>query len=72
MIEKIVKRDGRIVPFDKTKIAEAIWKAAQAVGGKDKQRAYELADKVVEFLEKQLKPGEIPHVEQIQDAVEKF
>jgi ribonucleoside-triphosphate reductase len=72
MIEKIVKRDGRIVPFDKTKIAEAIWKAAQAVGGKDKQRAYELADKVVEFLEKQLKPGEIPHVEQVQDAVEKI
>lgn len=72
MIEKIVKRDGRIVPFDKTKIAEAIWKAAQAVGGRDKQRAYQLADKVVEFLEKQLKPGEIPKVEQVQDVVEKI
>jgi len=72
MIEKVRKRDGRIVPFDKTKIAEAIWKAAQAVGGKDKELAYKLADKVVEYLEKQLKPGEIPHVEQIQDAVEKI
>jgi len=72
MIEKIQKRDGRIVPFDKNKIAEAIWKAAQSVGGTDKQRAYELADKVVEYLEKQLKPGEIPHVEQVQDAVEKI
>jgi len=72
MIEKVIKRDGRIVPFDKTKIAEAIWKAAQAVGGKDKELAYKLADKVVEYLEKQLKPGEIPHVEQIQDAVEKI
>ena len=72
MIEKIQKRDGRIVAFDKNKIAEAIWKAAQSVGGTDKQKAYELADKVVEYLEKQLKPGEIPHVEQVQDAVEKI
>jgi ribonucleoside-triphosphate reductase len=72
MIEKIQKRDGRIVPFDKNKIAEAIWKAAQSVGGTDKQKAYELADKVVEYLEKQLEPGEIPNVEQVQDAVEKI
>ncbi|MEM5875425.1 MAG: adenosylcobalamin-dependent ribonucleoside-diphosphate reductase [Candidatus Aenigmatarchaeota archaeon] len=71
MIEKVRKRDGRIVPFDKTKIAEAIWKAAQSVGGKDKELAYKLADKVVEILEKQIKPGEIPNVEQIQDLVEK-
>jgi len=72
MIEKIQKRDGRIVAFDKNKIAEAIWKAAQSVGGTDKQKAYELTDKVVEYLEKQAKPGEILHVEQVQDAVEKI
>ncbi len=71
VIEKIRKRDGRIVKFDKNRIVEAIWKAAQAVGGKDKKRAEWLADRVVELLEKQLKPGEIPHVEQVQDAVEK-
>ncbi|MCS7093949.1 MAG: adenosylcobalamin-dependent ribonucleoside-diphosphate reductase [Candidatus Aenigmarchaeota archaeon] len=71
MIEKIRKRDGRIVPFDKTKIAEAIWKAAQSVGGTDKELSYKLADKVVEILERSLKPGEIPHVEQVQDLVEK-
>jgi len=50
MIEKIIKRDGRIVPFDKRKIAEAIWKAAKAVGGKNKQLAYKLADQVVETI----------------------
>jgi len=71
MIEKIIKRDGRVVPFDKTKIAEAIWKAAQAVGGKNKELAYKLADQVVELLEKTLKPGETPTVEQVQDLVEK-
>ncbi|MEM3506778.1 MAG: ribonucleoside triphosphate reductase [Candidatus Bathyarchaeia archaeon] len=70
-IYKIIKRDGRIVDFDKTKIAEAIWKAAQAVEGKDKQKAYQLADEVVKLLKTQLKPGEIPKVEQVQDLVEK-
>jgi ribonucleoside-diphosphate reductase alpha chain len=71
MIEKIKKRDGRIVKFDKNKITEAIWKAMQAIGEKDRKIAENLANEVVFLLEKQLKPGEIPHVEQIQDLVEK-
>lgn len=70
-IKKIRKRDGKIVDFDKNKITEAIWKAAQAVGGKDRKRAEELADKVVELLKKKVKEGEIPTVEQVQDLVEK-
>ncbi|MGC8812523.1 MAG: ribonucleotide reductase N-terminal alpha domain-containing protein, partial [Candidatus Aenigmatarchaeota archaeon] len=70
-ISKIRKRDGRIVDFDKNKITEAIWKAAKSVGGKDRQLSEKLADQVVELLEKQLKPGEIPTVEQVQDLVEK-
>ena len=32
-IKKIQKRDGRIVDFDQDRITQAIWKAAQAVGG---------------------------------------
>jgi ribonucleoside-diphosphate reductase alpha chain len=70
-ISKIRKRDGRIVDFDKNKITEAIWKAAKSVGGKDRQLSEKLANQVVELLEKQLKPGEIPTVEQVQDLVEK-
>jgi ribonucleoside-diphosphate reductase alpha chain len=70
-ISKIIKRDGRIVDFDQNKITEAIWKAAQAVGGKDRALSEKLASQVVELLKKQLKPGEIPHVEQVQDLVEK-
>ncbi|MEM5879085.1 MAG: ribonucleoside triphosphate reductase [Candidatus Aenigmatarchaeota archaeon] len=68
---KIIKRDGRIVDFDQNKITEAIWKAAQAVGGKDRSLAEKLSSQVVELLKKQLKPGEIPTVEQVQDLVEK-
>jgi ribonucleoside-triphosphate reductase len=70
-ISKIIKRDGRIVDFDQNKITEAIWKAAQSVGGKDRNLAEKLSSQVVELLKKQLKPGEIPHVEQVQDLVEK-
>jgi len=70
-IKKIQKRDGRIVDFDPNKIAEAIWKAAKAVGGKDRELSVKLAQQVVERLEKQLKPQEIPTVEQVQDLVEK-
>jgi anaerobic ribonucleoside-triphosphate reductase len=71
MIRKIKKRDGKIVDFNPVKITEAIWKAAQAVGGKDYKRAAELTDKVINLLEKELKRSEIPTVEQVQDVVEK-
>ncbi|MEM5853156.1 MAG: ribonucleoside triphosphate reductase [Candidatus Aenigmatarchaeota archaeon] len=70
-ISKIVKRNGTIVDFNQEKITEAIWKAAQAVGGKDRNLAEKLSSQVVELLKKQLKPGEIPTVEQVQDLVEK-
>lgn len=36
-IKKIVKRDGREVYFNIDKIAEAIFKAAQVLGGNDKE-----------------------------------
>ncbi|MFH1751059.1 MAG: adenosylcobalamin-dependent ribonucleoside-diphosphate reductase [Candidatus Micrarchaeota archaeon] len=70
-IEKIRKRDGRIVDFHKDTIVTAIWKAAKAVGGNDKALALALADTVVDQLEKQFKKDEIPGVEDVQDTVEK-
>ena len=71
MIRKIRKRDGKVADFNPIRITNAIWKAAQAVGGKDHRKAAELTDKVLEMLEKDLKKGEIPSVEQVQDYVEK-
>jgi len=71
-IKKIRKRDGRIVDFNPLKIAEAIWKAAKAVGGRDRELSNRLALQVVRSLEKQLEPDEIPSVEQVQDMVEKI
>ena len=71
MITKIKKRDGREVPFNIEKIANAIFKAAGAIGGKDYDTALKLAEKTVEYIEGKL-DNRIPTVEEIQDAVEKI
>ena len=51
-IRMVRKRDGRLVPFDGAKIADAIYKAALSVGGADRFLAEELAEVVTVFLEK--------------------
>ncbi len=71
MITKIRKRDGREVPFNIEKIANAIFKAASAVGGNDYDTALSLAEKVVDYVERELNK-KVPAVEEIQDAVEKI
>lgn len=70
MIIHIVKRDGRKVPFNIEKIANAIFKAAQSCGGTDLSTAMEVAAEVCRFYEEN-NPGCIPTVEEIQDLVEK-
>jgi len=67
----VIKRSGAKVPFNKNRISNAIYRAAVAVGGRDRERAEWLADRVVESLEKTGEPGVAPHIEEIQDAVEK-
>ena len=69
-IMKIVKRDGRTVNFDVEKITEAIFKAAQVLGGKDRDMAAYLARQVELYL-LEICHNSTPTVEQIQDAVEK-
>ncbi len=70
-VKKIRKRDGRIVKFDQEKITNAIFKAAQAVGGSDRKLAEKLSDKVVALLEEEYDGHTIPTVEEVQDFVEK-
>jgi len=69
-IKKVRKRDGRIVDFEIEKIANAIFKAAKAVGGEDYELAKKLAEEVAKKVEEKF-PKEIPSVEDIQDIVEK-
>lgn len=70
MITTIVKRDGRTTSFDTEKIASAIYKAAQAIGGHDYHTSQELAGQVVDKLSG-VTAGKAPTVEQVQDMVEK-
>lgn len=69
-ITKIIKRDGREVNFDVSKISKAIFKAAEVLGGKDEKMANELANEVERYLTEQCH-NQVPTVEEIQDAVEK-
>ena len=50
MIQTIIKRDGRCVLFDREKITDAIFKAAKAQGGSDRETAGELARQVEALL----------------------
>ncbi len=70
-ITHIVKRDGRVVPFDKQKITNAIYKAAASVGGHNRALSEKLADEVVRVLNQCFVPPDMPTVEEIQDIVEK-
>jgi anaerobic ribonucleoside-triphosphate reductase len=67
----VLKRDSKLEPFDQERITTAIWKAAKAVGGKDKARAKEISDEVVAELNKIYGDDGVPTVEEIQDIVEK-
>jgi hypothetical protein len=71
-IRRIRKRDGREVPFEKPKIAEAVGKAQAAVGENDPLFASEVSD-VVELALRRRYPGAedaLPGIEEIQDLVE--
>jgi len=70
LFTKILKRDGRLAEFNEKKITDAIFKAARAVGGEDRQTAMELTLEVLKFLKGKYN-GNIFGVEDVQDAVEK-
>ena len=72
MITTIVKRDGREVPFNLEKIANAIAKALQAAGAANDKLALSLASQVAEQTDRAIaRQSASPSVEQIQDIAEK-
>jgi uridine kinase len=70
-ITHVVKRTGAVVPFNKDRITNAIYRAVVAVGGRDRAIAEALADQVVAMLEENAPADHTPTVEDIQDTVEK-
>ncbi|MFN3395117.1 MAG: ATP cone domain-containing protein, partial [Candidatus Thermochlorobacter sp.] len=68
-LTQVIKRDRTIVPFDQSKITNAIFKAGNATGEFGAEVAQHLSDEVVKILEQKFEQ-EVPSVEQIQDIVE--
>ena len=66
---QVRKRDGRLVLFERSKIADAIFRAAKAVGGEDRFLAEQLSGIVAHRVISH--SHGIPTIEDIQDAVEK-
>ncbi len=69
-INKIKKRDDRIVDYDIVKIENAIYKAMEAIGDPNQKRAQKIALQVEKELNKRFHERSIPAVEEIQDIVE--
>ena len=67
MIQKIAKRDGRLVPFDSTKIERAIRKAGLETGEYEPAEAARLS----RITQDRLPHDKAPGVELIQDTVER-
>lgn len=70
-IRKIVKRSGRVVPFDQKKILVAVNKAFEATGEGSMRDARKVRDKVTQILNKNFKKGDVPTVEALQDLIER-
>ena len=70
MLRMIRKRNGALVPYKQEKIALAIFKAAQAVGGNDWDLSEKLAAQVGEIANFKYPEG-TADVEGVQDVVEK-
>ena len=68
MFTKIIKRDGRETSFDERNITDAIFKAAQAVGGADREIAMELTLEVLKELKKKQLEAQKQQIEARQKA----
>jgi len=73
-MQKVIKRDGRIVDFNSDKITNAIAKAGQVTKEFDVNTAKTLTDKVIEITQNLIKKKrenlKVPSIEEIQDIVE--
>ncbi len=71
-MKSVRKRDGRLEQFDQDRITNAVWKAAKAVGGKDREQARKISDQTLAELKNRFGEDGVPTVEEIQDLVEKM
>ncbi|MBI1834102.1 MAG: ribonucleoside-diphosphate reductase subunit alpha [Candidatus Andersenbacteria bacterium] len=70
-IEKVKKRNGNIVDFDRDRIQTAVHKAFSAIHKEKQDESDVITNEVVRTLEASFPGASIPNVEDIQDVVEK-
>lgn len=70
--KQVIKRNGATVDFNPDRIANAIYRSAVSVGGRDRATAERLTEKVVQYLESKYPGNYKLNIEEIQDAVEKI
>ncbi|KKT32517.1 MAG: NrdD: anaerobic ribonucleoside-triphosphate reductase, partial [Candidatus Moranbacteria bacterium GW2011_GWF2_44_10] len=70
-VDRVVKRDGRVVKFEQEKITKAVLKAFAETGEGKEAEAKKVSSKVVQLLNKNFKKGNVPEIEEIQDLVER-
>ena len=69
--KSVRKRDGRIVPFDQSRITSAVYRAMEASGeGELRRDPTRVSDRVVRELIDKFPGGYTPGIEEIQDVVE--
>ncbi|KUK76822.1 MAG: Anaerobic ribonucleoside-triphosphate reductase, partial [candidate division WS6 bacterium 34_10] len=66
---KVKKRDGRIVEFDKERVITSIFKAADSVGGDDRERAEEVADEAITRLNEKYSNNDTVKTTEIAEVV---
>ncbi|EKE21439.1 MAG: hypothetical protein ACD_7C00245G0008 [uncultured bacterium] len=70
-ITRIIKRSGKVVPFNSEKITKAVLKSFSETGEGDLRDAQNVTKKVVQLINKNFHKGYVPEIEEIQDTVEK-
>lgn len=73
-LEKIRRRDGEVIPFDRKRIEHAIELACDAIGQTDKSFIPTVTDAVITDLDRvfgEIFVNRVPTVEDVQDIVER-
>lgn len=68
---QVIKRDGRKVDFDHTKIISAIIKSFQSIDGEITEEAIDRANLIANSIKRSIKKNQDISIEEIQDLVEK-
>lgn len=78
LVKSVIKRSGRMVRYDEQKVSQAVYKAFQVTNEGSEKEAKKVAKKVTSLLNKKAKQHTkkessrfIPHIEDVQDLVEK-